>query len=80
MARSLTALQNEASARLLGKAMDHGQAEPSSAFVEGFKYLKHQIGAFLELPIENLDPMSLKARLHQIGEADGTTLVRAGVR
>jgi arsenate reductase len=47
-----------------------------AAFVEAFRYLKNRISLFVSLPIESLDRMALRARLHEIGRIDGSASPR----
>ena len=49
-------------------------ADQKEAFRRALNYLRNRINLFLNLPIEELDKMSLQRRLQQIGEqSEGTT-------
>jgi arsenate reductase len=47
--------------------------EKEAAFVEAFRYLKNRIGVFVNLPLRNIDQLSLGTRLREIGRLDGAT-------
>src|SRR5215217_3010469 len=55
-------------------AVEGSDLEKERAFVQAFKYLRNRIGAFVNLPLERLDAVSLNAGLRAIGEADGATV------
>jgi protein-tyrosine-phosphatase len=50
-----------------------------AAFVAAAQFLKNRIMAFTQLPIDNLDKMSLTAKLREIGQQDGATKPRPEV-
>src|SRR3954466_15812050 len=54
-------------------AVEGTEIEKERAFVQAFKYLRNRIGAFISLPLEGLDAVSLNARLREIGESEGAT-------
>jgi arsenate reductase (thioredoxin) len=45
------------------------------AFAQAFRYLRNRITAFIALPIKSLDKISLTARLREIGEMEGATVL-----
>ena len=47
--------------------------EKEAAFVTALKYLKNRIGAFLALPVADIDRMTLGSRLREIGRLDGAS-------
>lgn len=47
-----------------------GQRE---AFVDALRYLRRRIELFLTLPIASIDPLTIGAKLHQIGQGEGST-------
>lgn len=52
-------------------ATQGNEAERRLAFVDAFRMLNNRIGAFVNLPIEALDKLSLKRELDRIGSAAG---------
>jgi protein-tyrosine-phosphatase len=51
-------------------------AEIALAFKEAYRLLNQRISSFIALPLRVLDQMSLKAKLREIGEMEGSTQVR----
>jgi protein-tyrosine-phosphatase len=49
-------------------------AEVALAFKDAYRMLAQRIGIFAALPIRSLDKLSLKARLKEIGQMEGTTM------
>lgn len=49
------------------------EAERRLAFAETHRMLTQRISAFVNLPLASLDALTLKARLTEIGEMDGST-------
>lgn len=60
-------------------AVEGPPIERKAAFNQAFRYLKARINAFAALPIESLEHISLTAKLHEIGQMDGTTSRRPDV-
>jgi arsenate reductase len=60
-------------------AVEGSDLEKERAFVQAFQYMRDRIDAFINLPLASLDPVSLQARLREIGEGEGTTTARSGV-
>jgi protein-tyrosine-phosphatase len=53
--------------------------EKEAAFVAAFRYLKNRIAAFISLPLESIDRLSLGTRLRDIGRREGATSSRPDV-
>lgn len=47
-----------------------------AAFVTAFRHLRNRIAAFAALPVASLDQASLRSRLVEIGQSDGSTSPR----
>jgi arsenate reductase len=56
-------------------AVEGTEIEKERAFATAFRYLRNRITAFIALPIKSLDNLSLRARLHEIGEMEGATVL-----
>lgn len=54
-------------------AVEGTDLEKEAAFVTALKYLKNRIGAFLALPVADIDRMTLGSRLREIGRLDGAS-------
>jgi arsenate reductase (thioredoxin) len=54
-------------------AVEGNDIEKERAFVQAFRYLKNRIDAFRSLPIEKLDRLALKTKLHDIGQLEGAS-------
>jgi arsenate reductase len=54
-------------------AVEGFDIEKEQAFVQGFKFLKNRISAFLALPMASLDQVSLTHHLKEIGQLEGAT-------
>jgi len=52
--------------------------EIERAFVLAFRYLRNRIGIFNALPLARLDRLALSAKLREIGETEGASLVAKG--
>jgi arsenate reductase len=54
-------------------AVEGTDIEKERAFVMAFNYMRNRILAFINLPIESLDKLTLKQRLDEIGHMDGAS-------
>ncbi|CAL78801.1 putative arsenate reductase; arsC-like protein [Bradyrhizobium sp. ORS 278] len=54
-------------------AADGTELEKLAAFTTAFRYLKNRIGAFINLPLDRIDNLSLGTRLREIGRSEGAT-------
>jgi arsenate reductase len=54
-------------------AAEGTELEREAAFTTAFRYLKNRIGAFINLPLNKIDKLSLGTRLREIGRLDGAT-------
>lgn len=52
-------------------AVTGSELERERAFVTAFRYMKNRILAFTALPLANLDALSLRTKLSQIGQSEG---------
>ncbi len=59
-------------------AVEVGDARKMRAFTEAFHHLKDRIAAFVALPIDRLDPVSLSVSLREIARLDGATALAGG--
>ena len=50
--------------------------QKEAAFVTAFRHLKNRIAAFSSLPVASLDKASLRAKLAEIGQSEGSTSAR----
>lgn len=50
-----------------------------TAFVVAFRFMKKRLDAFTNLPLASIDKLSLKAKLHDIGQSEGSTSLRNDV-
>jgi len=57
-------------------AVTGAEMERRAAFVKAFGYLRNRIAAFTALPVSSLDKATLRTRLVEIGQSEGTTLAR----
>ena len=55
------------------------EIERERAFVTALRYLKTRIFLFAGLPLKSLDEMTLRSRLSDIGQAEGSTSKRPDV-
>lgn len=55
------------------------EMEKEAAFVTAFRYMKTRISAFASLPLAGIDRLSLKTKLHGIGQSEGCTSRRDDV-
>jgi len=60
-------------------AVEGSDIEKERAFVQAFKLMKNRISTFLSLPLASLDAASLRARLGEIGQAEGASSIRSYV-
>jgi protein-tyrosine-phosphatase len=51
------------------------EAEVAQAFREAYQLLNQRIGIFVALPLKSLDQLTIKSKLHEIGEMEGSTRV-----
>ena len=54
-------------------AAEGTELEREAAFTTAFRYMKNRIGAFINLPLNKIDKLSLGSRLREIGRFDGST-------
>jgi arsenate reductase (thioredoxin) len=47
--------------------------EKERAFEQAFQFMRNRIRAFISLPMQKLDALSLNNKLHEIGRMDGAT-------
>lgn len=57
-------------------AVKGSDIQKEAAFVAAFRYMKNRISAFSALPVSSLDKASLRAKLLEIGQSDGTSSPR----
>lgn len=57
-------------------AVNGTEIERQTAFVTAFGYLRNRIAAFTALPVSSLDKATLRTRLVEIGQSEGTTSAR----
>ena len=60
-------------------AVEGTHAEKRVAFATTLRYMKLRIAAFAALPVESLERLSLTAKLHEIGQMEGSTAQRPDV-
>lgn len=60
-------------------AVEGTDAEKRVAFATTLRYMKLRIAAFAALPVESLERLSLTAKLHEIGQMEGSTAQRPDV-
>jgi arsenate reductase (thioredoxin) len=60
-------------------AVEGTEAEKRIAFTRALRYMKLRIAAFAALPLESLERTSLTAKLHEIGQLEGSTNKRPDV-
>jgi arsenate reductase len=54
-------------------AVEGAELEREAAFTTAFHYLKDRIDAFVNLPLPDIDELSLGTRLREIGNLEGST-------
>jgi arsenate reductase len=54
-------------------AVEGSDIQKETAFNLAFRYLKNRISVFISLPIASLDRLTLRARLREIGQMEGST-------
>jgi len=57
-------------------AAEGNDLQKEAAFVVAFRHLKNRLSLFTALPIKSIDGMSLRAKLHEIGQGEGSTSTR----
>jgi protein-tyrosine-phosphatase len=57
-------------------AVEGSEVEKLRAFNTAFRYMKTRISLFTALPLRSLDKMALTSKLHEIGQAEGSTAKR----
>ncbi|KSV92926.1 arsenate reductase ArsC [Sinorhizobium sp. GL28] len=60
-------------------AVEGTDADKRVAFATTLRYMKLRIAAFAALPVESLERLSLTAKLHEIGQMEGTSARRPDV-
>ncbi|RCS25667.1 arsenate reductase ArsC [Phyllobacterium salinisoli] len=60
-------------------AVEGSDIEKERAFSTAARYLKNRISAFLNLPMEAIDHMSLNTKLHDIGRTEGVSSPKTDV-
>jgi arsenate reductase (thioredoxin) len=55
-------------------AVEGTDVERERAFVEAFRLMRNRISAFVALPVDKLDAVSLRARMREIGAGEGASL------
>ncbi|WP_104668398.1 arsenate reductase ArsC [Ensifer adhaerens] len=60
-------------------AVEGTDADKRVAFATTLRYMKLRIAAFAALPVESLERMSLTAKLHEIGQMEGSSARRPDV-
>ncbi|MGN7754698.1 arsenate reductase ArsC [Sinorhizobium sp. 22678] len=60
-------------------AVEGTDAEKRVAFATTLRYMKLRIAAFAALPVQSLERLSLTAKLHEIGQMEGSTAQRPDV-
>ena len=59
-------------------AVEGTDIDKERAFNAAFRYMRNRIAAFVALPLNSLDALSLKAKLREIGRLDGATNAATG--
>jgi arsenate reductase len=54
-------------------AVEGSDIEKERAFVTAFRYLRNRISAFVAIPVERLDRLTVSGQLKEIGEMEGAT-------
>jgi arsenate reductase len=54
-------------------AVEGSDIEKERAFVTAFRYLRNRISAFVAIPVERLDRLTLSGQLKEIGRMEGAT-------
>ena len=54
-------------------AVEGADIDKERAFAEAFRFMRNRIAAFIALPMQSLDEMSLRARLRDIGRTKGAS-------
>ncbi len=60
-------------------AIEGTDIQKEAAFVTAARYLKNRISAFINLPLKNLDQMTITAQVREIGHMDGASRHRPEV-
>ncbi len=61
-------------------AVEGTDIDKERAFNQTFRYMRNRIAAFVALPLNSLDALSLKAKLREIGRLDGATGAAVGTK
>ena len=54
-------------------AVEGAAIDKERAFAEAFRFMRNRLAAFIALPMQSLDEMSLRARLRDIGRTEGAS-------
>ncbi|WP_257170429.1 arsenate reductase ArsC [Bradyrhizobium sp. SRS-191] len=57
-------------------AVEGSELQQLAAFTTAFRYLKNRISAFINLPLDRIDRLSLGTRLREIGAGEGASSFR----
>lgn len=60
-------------------AVEGTDADRRVAFGQTLRYMKLRLAAFAALPVESLERLSLTAKLHEIGQMEGSSVTRSDV-
>lgn len=60
-------------------AVEGTDADRRVAFGQTLRYMKLRLAAFAALPVESLERLSLTAKLHEIGQLEGSSVTRSDV-
>jgi arsenate reductase len=60
-------------------AVEGTDADRRVAFGQTLRYMKLRLAAFAALPVESLERLSLTAKLHEIGQMEGSSVQRSDV-
>jgi len=58
-------------------AAEGGDILKEAAFVRAFRYLKNRVTLFTSLPLASIDKLALGTKLREIGQGEGSTMLRA---
>lgn len=60
-------------------AVEGSDIEKERAFLQAFRYLRNRISAFIALPVDKLERLTLQKNLREIGAMEGATTAREQV-
>lgn len=60
-------------------AVEGTDADRRVAFGQTLRYMKLRLAAFAALPVESLERLSLTAKLHEIGQLEGSSVTRSDI-